>query len=652
MGKQTFKALVTLFCMACVGNNAIADNAQQWSITSPNGQISICVDRGEGLTYTVKYGNTVAIEPSALGFVIDGKTVGSDVEPVKATPAKEIKEKYTLKSGKRLQTLNHCMERILTFKDKQGEVFDIVLRAYNDGAAFRYVLNRKDGNTHCISKELTEFAVPTQGKAWIHPYIVSNGNICYEEWAEQDIAIRSAAPQQAAGWAFPMLFNTNKLWLLVTEAELDGNYPATHVDNSGQDNAYKIRFPEEEEKNYPGVATAIITMPWQSPWRVVIVGNELNDIFTTQIVTHLNPPTRIKDLSWIKPGRASWSWWSEKKAKSYKRQVEYVDLSRELKWEYVLFDAGWPLMKKEQGGTVEDAIKYALSKGVGPWLWYASQAGMENAPAGKGKGEALMANREARRQELKYISELGVKGIKVDFFNTDKQQAIKLSRAIIEDAADFNLMVDLHGCTLPRGWERTYPNLVTMEAVKGGEGMGQQLRCDMAPTHHTVLAFTRNVVGSMDYTPLIFSIKNPNAKVPGIPRTTHAHQLALSVVFESGLQCFADNEKVYRALPEQVKDFLRKVPCAWDESRLLAGQPGEFAVVLRRLGKEWYIGGINGLNKKRTISFNLPTQLRNRKVSIIKDGNSNREFGYCSLQPKDGIITIELPAFGGFCGTL
>lgn len=645
-----FKASLALFCMAGAGS-ATADNTRQWSVTSPDGKVSISINPGEKLTYTVKHGSTVAIEPSALGFVLDGKQVGLNAKPLKASPAKEIKEKYTLKAGKRLQTLNHCMERTLTFKDGQGKVFDIVLRAYNDGAAFRYALNGKDGNTHCISEELTEFAVPTQGKAWIHPYIVANGDVSYEEWAQPNINIRSAAPQ-ASGWAFPMLFHTNNLWMLVTEAELDGNYPATHIDNTGQNNAYKIRFPEAEEKNYPGVATAQTTMPWKSPWRVMAVGNGLNDIFTTQIVAHLNPPSRIKDQSWIKPGRSSWSWWSEKKARSYKRQVEYIGLSKDLKWEYVLFDAGWPLMKKEDGGNMEDAVKYAEDNGVGPWLWYASQAGMENAPAGTGRKQALMPNREARRQEMKRISQLGVKGIKVDFFNTDKQQAIKLSRAILEDAAEYKLMVDLHGCTLPRGWERTYPNLLTMEAVKGGEGMGQQLRCDMAPSHHTILAFTRNVVGSMDYTPLILSVKNPGASKPGIPRTTHAHQLALSVVFESGFQCFADNEKVYRVLPEPVKDFLRVVPCAWDESQLLAGQPGEHVIVLRRQGKDWYIGGINGLGEPQTVSFTLPDELKGKKISVIKDGNTNREFGYGELNNENGKITVEMPAYGGFCGRI
>lgn len=650
MKKILFKTSLALLFLTSASSNAIANNTQQWGVTSPNGEVNITVTQRKGLTYTVKHGKTIAIEPSEMGFVIDGKTIGDNTELVSATQPKEIKEEYTLKSGKRLQTLNHCIERTLTFKDRQGKTFDIVLRAYNDGVAFRYAITQKDEKTHCISEELTEFAVPTQGKAWIHPYIVADGVISYEEWAESDIAIRSAAPQES-GWAFPMLFNTNKLWLLVTEAELDGNYPATHTDNSGQSNAYKIRFPEKTEKKFPDAPQALTALPWKSPWRVIAVGDKLNDIFATQIVTHLNPPSHITDLSWIKPGRTSWSWWSEKRAKNYHRQVEYINLSKELDWEYVLMDEGWPQMQKEKGGDVVDAVNYACSKGVGTWLWYASFAGMEHATVGRDGIPVIMSKPEVRRQEMKRISELGVKGIKVDFFDTDKQQAIQLSRAILEDAADFQLMVNLHGCTLPRGWERTYPHLMTMEAVKGAEGMGQQARCDIAPSHHTILPFTRNAVGSMDYTPLTFSIKRPNAKNPAIPRTTYAHQLALSVVFESGLQCFADNEKTYRSMPEPVKAFLRKVPCAWDESLLLAGQPGRYVIVLRRLGRNWYIGGINGLDKKQTISFALPEELKNKKISIIKDGNNNREFGYDDIQSRNGKITMELPAYGGFCGT-
>lgn len=643
------KTSIALSCLLYAGSNACADESRQWELTSPNRQVNITVKLDKELTYTVKYGQTVAIEPSRLGFVMDGEETGYDVKLLSAPSPKEINETYSLKVGKRLKTINHCMERTLTFENKKGQPFNIVLRAYDDGAAFRYALTQKDEKMHCINEEMTEFAVPVAGKAWIHPYIVdSRGRCCYEEWAEREIDIRSAAPQKS-GWYFPMLFNSNGLWMLVTEAALNSNYPATHIDNSGREKAYKIRFPEKTETVYADEPVATTTLPWQSPWRTIIVGKELNDIFSTQMVTHLAPATTITDLTWIKPGRSSWSWWSEKKAKSYKRQVEYINLSHELNWEYVLLDAGWPLMKKEEG-TMEDAVKYAQSKGVGVWLWYASQAGQENIT--DGKGERLMCNREARRKEMERISGLGVKGIKVDFFDTDKQNAIKLCHDILKDAAEFRLMVDLHGCTLPRGWERTYPHLMTMEAVKGGEGMGQQPRCDNAPTHHTILTFTRNVVGSMDYTPLIFSVKNPSTATPGIPRTTYAHQLALSVAFESGFQCFADNEKTYRALPEQVKAFLRKVPCAWDESCLLAGQPGEYAIILRRSNNQWYIGAINGQDRKRSLSFTLPSKLKGQKITVIKDGNNNKEFSYATLQPTGDKVTIELLPFGGFCGTI
>lgn len=642
---------LALFGLAIASGNAFAQQNGQWEVSSPDGKVSISVKHGKQLTYAVKHGNTVAMEPSALGFIIDGIQVGNNTTPVKATQAKEIKDNYTLKAGKRLNALNHCMERTLTFKDQQGQPFDIVVRAYNDGVAFRYALNKKDGKTHHISEELTEFAVPTQGKAWIHPYVVNDSVISYEEWAEPRIAIRSAAPKES-GWAFPMLFNTNKLWMLITEAELDGNYPATHTDNSGQGNAYKIRFPEKAEKKFGNTPQALSTLPWKSPWRVIAVGDELNDIFSTQIVAHLNPPSRLEDTSWIKPGRSSWSWWSEKRAKNYHRQVEYINLSNEQNWEYVLMDEGWPQMRKDKGGDLEDALKYAQEKGVGVWIWYASFAGMEHLDVGRDGIPAIMSKPEARRQEMKRISEMGVKGIKVDFFDTDKQQAIKLCRDILEDAARYHLMVNLHGCTLPRGWERTYPHLMTMEAVKGAEVLGQQVRCDMAPSHHTILPFTRNAVGSMDYTPLTFSAKKSKSKVPVVHRTTHAHQLALSVVFESGLQCFADNEKTYRALPTQVKDFLRKVPCAWDESRLLAGQPGEYLVVLRRVGKDWYIAGINGQDKKQAVSFTLPDELKGKNIYLIKDGNTSREFGYDNLTPQNGKVSMELPAYGGFCGTI
>ncbi|WP_277099265.1 glycoside hydrolase family 97 protein [Coprobacter secundus] len=641
---RTLFVSVTALLIGIDSNAAIDRSPMEWTLSSPDKKVTLTVKKENNgtLSYTVYCGKNIAIEPSRLGLIMDEKSIGDNAEFISESKSKEIKVNYSLKVGKQLSTTDHCMEKTLSFKDKSGLTFDIVMRAYNDGAAFRYAFTGKDNKIHTIQNELTEFAVPTNGKAWTFPYMTDERNRpCYEEYAEYEIPIRSKSKQES-GWAFPMLFNTNGLWMLITEAEIDGNYPATHVDNSGKNNAYKIRFPEKEEAVYPNdKSEPASTLPWKSPWRSIIVGKDLNTIFSSQMVTHLNPRSVIEDQSWIKAGRSSWSWWSEKKPRSYKRQTKYADLSKEMTWEYILVDDGWTEMK--DGGTMEDVVKYANNSGVNVWLWYASGAGKESDPA------MIMIDPDLRKKEMKRISQLGVKGVKIDFFDTDKQRVMKLYIDILKDAIDNRLMVNFHGSTLPRGLERTYPNLMSMEAVKGAENLGRQEQCDAAPAHNTVLPFTRNVVGPMDYTPVTFSIKNP--KRNGVPRTSYAHQVALSVVFESGFQCFADKEQVYHSLPDKPKEFLKKVPCAWDESRLVSGYPGDHVIVLRRKGDQWYIAGISGKREKRKLSFTLPDEFRNKKLVLITDGANGTSFGNKTITV-NGTVTVDLLEDGGFAGIL
>ena len=641
---RTLFVSVTALLIGIDSNAAIDRSPMEWTLSSPDKKVTLTVKKENNgtLSYTVYCGKNIAIEPSRLGLIMDEKSIGDNAEFISESKSKEIKVNYSLKVGKQLSTTDHCMEKTLSFKDKSGLTFDIVMRAYNDGAAFRYAFTGKDNKIHTIQNELTEFAVPTNGKAWTFPYMTDERNRpCYEEYAEYEIPIRSKSKQES-GWAFPMLFNTNGLWMLITEAEIDGNYPATHVDNSGKDNAYKIRFPEKEEAVYTNdKSEPASTLPWKSPWRSIIVGKDLNTIFTSQMVTHLNPRSVIEDQSWIKAGRSSWSWWSEKKPRSYKRQTKYADLSKEMTWEYILVDDGWTEMK--DGGTMEDVVKYANNSDVNVWLWYASGAGKESDPA------MIMIDPDLRKKEMKRISQLGVKGVKIDFFDTDKQRVMKLYIDILKDAIDNRLMVNFHGSTLPRGLERTYPNLMSMEAVKGAENLGRQEQCDAAPAHNTVLPFTRNVVGPMDYTPVTFSIKNP--KRNGVPRTSYAHQVALSVVFESGFQCFADKEQVYHSLPDKPKEFLKKVPCAWDESRLVSGYPGDHVIVLRRKGDQWYIAGISGKREKRKLSFTLPDEFRNKKLVLITDGANGTSFGNKTITV-NGTVTVDLLEDGGFAGIL
>ena len=427
---------------------------------------------------------------------------------------------------------------------------------------------------------------------------------------------------------------------MITEAVLDGSYCATHIQSSNQ-GLYTVRFAEKEEVVIADSPEPVSTLPWETPWRVVVVGNHLSDVVETNIVQNLNPPCSLENTDWIKPGRSSWSWWSDAPStQSYKTQMAYIDFTAEMGWEYVLLDAGWHKMPPED---LKRIVQYANSKQVGVWLWYHSGAGssLENITVWN-----LMSDPQSRQKELERIQKLGVKGIKVDFFDTDKQPVIKLCKDILEDAAKRHIMVNLHGATLPRGLERTYPHLLTVEAVKGAESLTNQRACDKAALHNATIPFTRNPVGPMDYTPVTFSNKTYK-NVEAFNKTTAAHQLALAIIFESGIQHFADNKEVYRNLQVEAKNFLKEVPVAWDETKLLDGYPGNYVVMARRKGKTWYIGGINGMNKEKEVLLDLSAFPENKNARLIMDADRKGHF-IIKDEKIPNAMSISMPGNGGF----
>ena len=630
--------LPALFCLlACSCGTRLPYRAY-----SPDGKVCFTLenprqeDGTRQLQYRVTLGERPVVLPSALGLEMDGVVYGRDVRGISARQA-TVDERYTLKSGKQLDTRDHCTEHILSLRQKGGRDFRLIVRVYDDGAAFRYVFPETDETVHTVNAELTEFAVP-EGKAWIHPYDWnSRKKPSYEQFARCGIPVGTRSPKEQ-GWAFPMLFETGSGWSMVTEACLDGTYPATHIDNAGTAGAYRIRFPEPDEPIIPDDPRPQSTLPWSTPWRVIIAGPELGTVFSSQVVAHLNPPCALADTSWIHPGKATWSWWyNGGSVRNYQTQLQYVDFCQEMGWDYSLIDASWERM---DGEGVEGVLCHAADRGVGVWLWYHS---------GAGRDSSIMSDPPARRAEMKRISALGVKGIKVDFFDTDKQRIIALYPEILKDAAEFHLMIDFHGATLPRGWERTWPHLMTTEAIKGAEGLGRQETCDRMAEHDATVVFTRNVVGSMDYTPVTFSNKIRQGK-EAFRRTSAAHQLALSVAFESGFQCFADRAEAYLALPEGPKRFLQEVPVAWDESCLLAGYPADFAVIARRKGNVWYIGGISGKPEARELSFTLPESCKGKTIHWITDGEDIDSFEEQSLVYDGGPVHLTVLGCGGFAG--
>lgn len=634
------------------GSAAAAEN--QWTLASPNGKLAITLglraDEGSGgnklrACYRVEHGAEgarVEVLPwSPLGVVRSDQSFVDGLTLKGIGRVETIDETYTLPHGKRSACRSRARQQRIALANPSGAVVEIVLRAADDGVALRYVFPGVSGKPVKIREELTGFQFPADAKAWMAPYSESSKwTPAYEEYYLSAIAAGTESPKKH-GWAFPALFHTRGRWVLVTEAGNDGTYCGCRLASQAPGGLYRIRFPDPEEGWGQGDVQPSGKLPrasWTIPWRVLIVADSPAGIVESTLVTDLNPPSRVKDLSWIKPGRVAWSWWSDHDSpQHYQKMLEFIDLAAEMGWEYFLVDANWDIM---EGGNFHQLIEYARKKGVGILLWYNS-GGEHNIVTERPRG--YMKATEIRRYEFELLRKWGVKGIKVDFFQSDKQNILDLYHGILRDAADFHIMINFHGCTVPRGWERTWPHLMSMESVKGEEcyTFGPEYPAK-APQYNTILPFTRNAVGPMDYTPCGFS----DDKYPHL--TTNAHELALAVLFETGWLHFADRVSAYRRLPEAPKRMLREVPVAWDETRYVAGEPGKLAALARRKGKDWYVAVINGENQPKRLTLPLTFLEGGYEGTSVGDGPGPRAFASQEVAIQAGQpLTVSLLPYGG-----
>ena len=590
---------------------ALAINAQK--VASPNGKLSAKLN---GKSLIINYDKQKVIELADISF-----------DKLRFT--RQVKDDYQMLEGKRL----HCTNEANEYQAPIGSNAKIVIRLYNDGVAFRYEYIKLENQKQ--PEEHTVYLIPEGTKRWFMQWTEA-----YEGFFPQTTTYKVKPIRTSSGvstsadgwnnrWGYPALLEpVEGVFALISEANIERRQSASCLYNDGE--RYSV-VAAENDLNLSG--------DWHTPWRVVIIG-KLADIVESTLVTDVSEPSQLKDTNWIKPGVVSWIYWANNHGSNdFNIIKKYVDMAVVLKLPYVLIDAEWDEMDKiasNEGKTIEDAVAYANAKGIKPMIWYNSSVGwIDGAP-----GPKFRLNKpEDREKEFAWCEKIGVAGVKIDFFSGDNQMNMDYCLDLLESAARHHLLVNFHGAPIPRGWQKTWPNLLSTEGVYGAEWYNNvPTFTDKAASHNTTLPFTRNVIGPMDYTPCAFS----DSQHPHI--TSLAHELALTVLYESGLQHLADRPESLLAQPKEVQDFLGQLPTVWDETRYVSGYPGESAVLARRSGNTWYVAGINGKDAPQILKTNLSFIGKGSVQMFADDASGNWQISTISKLPSQ----IECQPRGGF----
>ncbi len=596
------------------------------------------------IQYGIQKSGKNILAPSALGVMMKGHDFTRGMKLCMTSKPKYISESYRTKNAKKSNILYHANQVVLTFANAEEKKMEIIFRLSDDGAAFRYYFPWVK-NQETIVKEYTSFAFDKNASAWLQPMSEAKTGYehchpSYEEHYLQDIPVGTVSPLKS-GWVYPALFKTNDTWVLITEAALDGTYCGTRLINDAASSVYSIGFADPREVFTGGGYLPISNKSWLTPWRIITVGS-LKTIVESTLGTDLAPAAALKEVAFVKPGKASWSWINSKDENiTFDEQKKYVDYASNMHWQYCLIDVNWDT--KIGYDKVAALAAYAEKKHIGLILWYNS-AGDWNTITYHPKDKLL--TEADRDKEFSRLQAMGIKGIKIDFFGGDGQSMIQYYMDILKDAAKYKLLVNLHGATLPRGWQKTYPHLMTAEAIYGMEMVTfDQKAADMQANHCAMLPFTRNVFDPMDFTPMnLTGLTSSNC----IRKTTPAFELALSVLFLSGIQHFAQSPEGMEKVPEEVKAFLKTLPNNWDNVRYLDGYPGKYAVVARQSGKRWYLTGINGENSKRKINIDISSFKKN-KATLFTDGINGELFSTTVMNAiVQNKLDLTLNANGGF----
>lgn len=641
-----------IICVATLIAAGPAFAAPAHDIASPDGHIvvHVAVDHAGAATYSVTCNGQTLLEPSPLGLDTTCGTWLTGLKLVGTTPAKLIDDPYRLLHGKRSACPNRANLSAIALTNDKDQSLRVVFRVSNDGVAFRYELWACDhAKTATVNREATGFNFPKTARAWLMPIdddLSGWGrmNPCYERLYNVDIPVTQASPS-SDGWAFPALFHANGVWALVSESNVDGGYCASRLTTATDEGLLTIKFPDPRGNNGKTPAEPHVKLPFKSPWRVIVLGDSLKPIIESTLVQDVAEPSKLAKTDFVKPGKAAWGWLREQnKAMTVERQTDFIDMAAKLGLEYCLIDAEWDARIGYE--KMAKLVKHAANENVGIWLWYNSNGDFNDASQ---TPKDKMDTHAARAKEFKRLRDMGVSGVKVDFFGGDKQATMQLYADILKDAANAGILVNFHGATIPRGWDRTWPNLMTMEGVRGEENLAWDPKnADREAEHCCILPFTRNAVGPMDFTPNCLG-HHYDPKHLRDRYASLAFELALTVVYESGVQHLGITPEDAAHIPDFVTKYFHELPRTWDDTKFVDGLPGKYVVIARRSGDKWFIAGINGQTTPQEITSKLDFLKKTQSGKLIVDTADKKNLEQRDAEVGgDKPLKLTIPPHGGF----
>jgi alpha-glucosidase len=588
-------------------------------VTSPNGRIEVhfSLDAEGRPKYGVRLEGREILLPSRLGLVREDADFTTGLAKTRESGIERVTDEYELLTNKRRFNRYTANRRVIELRARNGEPLHIVFQVSDDGVAFRYLFPQTSEAVRKIEHEVTSFVFPSGTLAWLQPMSAAKTgwksvNPAYEELYEKEIPA-GTPPSTGAGWAYPALFRCGEQWTLISECALPRNYCGSRLRSEWGSTEYTVSFPDRLEGMRGGPVNPESTLPWMTPWRFIVVGTLKTLVESTLGIDLADKPAAGGKVAADAPGKAAWSWpLLGDDNTTYPVQRRFIDYAADMRWRYTLIDGLWDTQIGYD--KLKELVDYARSKSVKVLVWYNSAGDWNMSP--QTPRDKLLTH-ESRIREFDRLNGIGVAGLKVDFFGGDGQSVIAYYHDILEDAAAYGFLMNFHGATLPRGWQRTYPHLMTTEAVRGLEFVTfEQKNAEDEPSHAAMLPFTRNIFDPMDFTPMVLDRINRIER-----RTTSAFELALSVLFTSGIQHYAEIPEGMAKAPDYVREFLRHVPSVWEDVRFLAGFPGRYVVIARQGEGRWYAAGINAESAPMPVTLSFEGMSVTTAATLITDGD-------------------------------